>query len=111
MLTGTLFLEQFLDPVPDAQKDHRADDGADDLAVPLGPEGSAGADEAQQPAADETAEKADDDVPDETAFVLDDKETGKPAGDGSEEQSKKEVHDIVLCRSSKYNHFLRIWDM
>ena len=87
-------LEQFLDQVPDPQQDHGADEGANDLAIPLGPEGSACAKLAQQPAADQTAEEADDDVPDETTFVLDHEEAGQPACDGSEEQGKNNVHNI-----------------
>ena len=53
-----LLLEEFLDHVPDPDKDHGTDDGAHDLAVPLGPEGAVCADEAQQPAAYYTAQKA-----------------------------------------------------
>ena len=32
------------------------------------------------------------DVPDESAFLLDDEEPGQPAGDGSEEQGDENVH-------------------
>ena len=74
------------------QKDHGTDEGADDLAVPLWPEWTACADKAKQPTAHYAAQKADDDVPDEAAFLFKHKETGKPACDGSEEQSKKDVH-------------------
>jgi hypothetical protein len=91
-----LFLDHFLDEIPDPQKDHGADDGAEDLPVPLAPEGSSGADETQQLAADQAAEKADDDVPDEAALVLDDEEAGQPACDGSEEQSKDNVHGFSV---------------
>ena len=92
----SLLLEQFLDEVPDPQEDHRADEGAEDLAIPLSPEGTAGADFTEQPAADYTAEETDDDVPDETTLVLPDKETGQPTGDGAEEQSKNDVHGFVV---------------
>ena len=47
-----------------------------------------------QPAADDTAEQTDDDVPDESAFLLDHEEPGQPAGNGSEEQGNKNVHGI-----------------
>ena len=46
------------------------------------------------PAADDTAEQADDDVPDESAFLLDHEEPGQPAGNGSEEQGNEDVHGI-----------------
>lgn len=91
-----LLLEQFLDLVPDPQQDHGTDDGADDLAVPLGPEGTAGTDEAQQPAADDTAEQTDDDVPDKAALILDDEEPGQPTGDRSEEQGNQDVHNVMI---------------
>lgn len=87
-----LLLEELLDEVPDKQKDDGADEGTDDLAVPLSPEGAVGADKAKQPAADEASQEADDDVPDQAAFFFDHEESGKPAGDGSEEQGKKDVH-------------------
>ena len=34
-IVRTVLLEKLLDLVPDPQKDHGADEGADDLAVPL----------------------------------------------------------------------------
>ena len=85
-------LQELFDRVPDPEKDYGADDGADDLAIPLCPEGSACAEQTEQPAADEASEKADDDVPEESGFGFEHKETGKPAGDGSEEQCKNDVH-------------------
>ena len=83
-------LQKLLDLVPDPDQD----EGADDLPIPLGPEGAGCAELAQQPAADNAAEKTDDDVPDETALVLVDKESGEPACDGSEEEGKNDVHGI-----------------
>ena len=84
---GWALLQELFDSIPDPQQDNCTDDGAYDLAIPLRPEGSVGAKEAEQPAADKAAEKADDDVPDEAALVFDNEETGQPACDGSEEQS------------------------
>jgi hypothetical protein len=60
-----LLLEQFLERVPDPQQDHGADERADDLAIPLGPEGTDRSDLSEQPATEPTAEKTDDDVPDQ----------------------------------------------
>ena len=80
-----LLFEELLDTVPDQQKDHRTDEGAKDLAIPLRPEGTACAYQAKQPAAYKASEKADDNVPDEAALVFNYKETGKPACDGTEE--------------------------
>lgn len=35
IICRALLLEQFLDQVPDQKKNHGADEGADDLAIPL----------------------------------------------------------------------------
>ena len=66
---GSLLLQELLDQTPDQDQDDGADDGAD-------------------------AEQADDDVPDESAFLLDHEEPGQPAGNGSEEQGDENVHVI-----------------
>ena len=48
----------------------------------------------KDPVAPILAEQTDDDVPDESAFLLDHEEPGQPAGDGSEEQGNEDVHNI-----------------
>ena len=92
-LSGIL-LEELLDLVPHPEEDNGANYCADDLSIPLRPEGSARTEQAEQPAAHESAEKTDDDVPDETALLLDNKESGKPACDSSKEQCENDVHGV-----------------
>ena len=87
-----MLLEELFHLVPDPQKHDGADNRADNLSIPLGPERTVRAEKPQQPAADETAEQADDDVPNEAALVFDNEEAGEPSRDGPEEECKDNVH-------------------
>jgi len=79
-----VLLEKFLDKIPDPQQDDGTDEGADDLAIPLGPEGTACSEFAEQPSAYHASEKADDYVPDEAAFLLDYEKTCERASGRSD---------------------------
>lgn len=85
-------LEGLLYNVPDGKKDNGTDNSAYNLAIPLSPERTGGAKFAKQPAADKTAGKTDEDVPDKTAFVFGYEEAGKPACYCSDEQCDNDVH-------------------
>ena len=87
-----MLFEQLLNLVPDPQKDDGANHSADDLSVPLRPERSIGTEQAKEPTTDETTEKADDNVPDETALLLNYEKAGEPSCDGSEEECQNNVH-------------------
>ena len=90
----SLLLESFFNQIPDPQKNNGTDEGTDDLTIPLWPEWSAGTDEAEQPATDDTAEKTDDDIPEKAALVFEYEEPGEPAGDSAEQKSKDNVHSV-----------------
>ena len=89
-----ILLEYLLDLAPHPEEDNGANYCTDDLSVPLGPKGSARTEKAEQPSTDKTAEKADDDVPDEATLLLDYKESGKPACDSSKKQCENDVHGV-----------------